>query len=144
MGRSGAKARLLAEQALLALACPLPPAVSASWQLPGPSIVFILCREILPQVLKVARFGAPCSGSPLGHPIPLVRKRFSLRRRALQESLLASGGNHPPLRGSSTFDQELQLAMALSLQEQQEQEQRRQEEEEEELKEALQRSLLEK
>ncbi|KAM3826164.1 LOW QUALITY PROTEIN: ankyrin repeat domain-containing protein 13A [Vipera latastei] len=65
-------------------------------------------------------------------------------QRTLQESLLASSGNHPPLRGSSTFDWDLQLAMVLSLQEQQEREQRRQQEEEEQLKEALQRSLLEK
>ncbi|XP_039218750.1 ankyrin repeat domain-containing protein 13A isoform X1 [Crotalus tigris] len=65
-------------------------------------------------------------------------------QRALQESLLASSGNHPPLHGSSTFDRDLQLAMVLSLQEQQDREQRRQQEEEEQLKEALQRSLLEK
>lgn len=80
----------------------------------------------------------------LSGPPGSVRKRFSPPRRALQESLLASSGNHPPLRGSSTFDRDLQLAMVLSLQEQQEGEQRRQEEEEQQLKEALQRSLLEK
>ncbi|XP_063171721.1 ankyrin repeat domain-containing protein 13A [Candoia aspera] len=65
-------------------------------------------------------------------------------QRVLQESLLANGGSHPPLRGSSTFDRDLQLAMALSVQEEQEREQRRQAEEEAELREALQRSLLEK
>lgn len=100
-------------------------------------------RETLPRVLKLPGLEPPALADPWGI-LSRWSKHFSLPRRALQESLLASGGNNPPLRGSSTFDRELQLAMALSLQEQQEREQRRQEEEEEELKEALQRSLLEK
>ncbi|KAG8145958.1 hypothetical protein E2320_012400 [Naja naja] len=83
-------------------------------------------------------------GPPLNGDISYSQDLHLHYQRALQESLLASSGINPLPRSSSTFDRELQLAMALSLQVQQEQEQRRQEEEEEELKEALQRSLLEK
>ncbi|XP_063000195.1 ankyrin repeat domain-containing protein 13A isoform X2 [Elgaria multicarinata webbii] len=62
-------------------------------------------------------------------------------QRALQQSLLE---NATPLRESSSFDRDLQLAMELSVREQQELERRRQEDEEAELQRALQRSLLEK
>ncbi|XP_061458577.1 ankyrin repeat domain-containing protein 13A isoform X2 [Rhineura floridana] len=65
-------------------------------------------------------------------------------QRALQESLLANASTPAPLRDSSSFDRDLQLAMELSVREQQELERRRREEEEAELQQALQRSLLEK
>ncbi|XP_060105725.1 ankyrin repeat domain-containing protein 13A isoform X2 [Heteronotia binoei] len=65
-------------------------------------------------------------------------------QRALQESFQASSPTPvaPPLRDSSSFDRDLQLAMELSVKEQQELK-RRQEEEEAELQQALQLSLLE-
>nr|XP_056715275.1 ankyrin repeat domain-containing protein 13A [Euleptes europaea]XP_056715276.1 ankyrin repeat domain-containing protein 13A [Euleptes europaea] len=66
-------------------------------------------------------------------------------QRALQESFLANtspAAPAAPLRDSSSFDRDLQLAMELSVREQQELK-RRQEEEEAELQRALQRSLLE-
>lgn len=71
----------------------------------------------------------------------------SLPLRALQESLLANSrpaAPVAPLRDSSSFERDLQLAMELSAQEQKERELRRQEEEEAELAEALRLSLLEK
>uniref|UniRef100_A0ACB8FZM7 Ankyrin repeat domain-containing protein 13A n=2 Tax=Sphaerodactylus townsendi TaxID=933632 RepID=A0ACB8FZM7_9SAUR len=66
-------------------------------------------------------------------------------QRALQESLLVDASPAAPaapLRDSSSFDRDLQLAMELSVREQQELK-RRQEEEEAELQQALQLSLLE-
>ncbi|XP_066465710.1 ankyrin repeat domain-containing protein 13A isoform X2 [Tiliqua scincoides] len=68
-------------------------------------------------------------------------------QRVLQESLLANAGSAAPvapLRDSSSFERDLQLAMELSVREQQELERRRQEEEEAALEKALQLSLLEK
>ncbi|XP_077163749.1 ankyrin repeat domain-containing protein 13A isoform X1 [Paroedura picta] len=65
-------------------------------------------------------------------------------QRALQESFMANAAPATPvapLRDSSSFDRDLQLAMELSVREQQELK-RRQEEEEAELQQALQLSLL--
>lgn len=70
--------------------------------------------------------------------------------RALQESLLANSraspqtAGAPPLRDSSSFERDLQLALELSVHEQQQSEQRRREEEEADLQQALQLSLVEK
>uniref|UniRef100_A0ABM5F2H1 Ankyrin repeat domain-containing protein 13A isoform X1 n=2 Tax=Pogona vitticeps TaxID=103695 RepID=A0ABM5F2H1_9SAUR len=65
-------------------------------------------------------------------------------QRALQESFRPNPGATSQLRDLSSFEQDLERAMALSVQEQQDRERQRQEEEEAALRQALERSLVEK